>query len=293
MSNLLKKSAKTLALPLSLLSRQARKTQRNRLRSRVPLDKWHIRTALESFGPFQSEVLLVHSSLSACGQIHGGEQTVSDAFRAWIETATLAMPTHSYCYGEGAAPIYFDRKVTPSSVGAITDWFWRQPGVIRSLHPTHSLACEGSLADDLCEGHERAPTPCGKGTPYEKLVQGKTSVLMFGAKLDAYTLFHTAEDVAKVPYLYESRKSEVAFKDGYGIGLRYSIRRHNMRFLRRFAEMDAWLEQRALLLRCKLGLGELLYLPDAGKVHRALVDELSRNPWLLVEEFARPKTIRP
>jgi hypothetical protein len=37
---------------------------------------------------------------------------------------------------------------------------------------------------------------------------------------------------------------------------------------RRFAEMDTWLEQRGLLSRRKFGLGELLFTPDAQKVHR-------------------------
>jgi aminoglycoside 3-N-acetyltransferase len=258
----------------------------------MPLGREQILAALQNFGPFQSEVLLVHSSLSGCGQVHGGARTVTDALRSWIAPASLAMPTHSYCYGgEDGAPTYFDHKNTPSTVGAITDWFWRQPGVARSLHPTHSLAAAGPLAGDLCEGHERTQTPCGQGTPYEKLAQRKTSVLMFGARLDAYTLFHTAEDAAEVPYLYESRKSIVSYTDDYGINWQYSLRRHNMLFLRRFAEMDSWFEQRALLLRGKLGLGELLYLPDAGKAHRMLVEELRRNPWLLVEEASRPKTI--
>ena len=34
-----------------------------------------------------------------------------------------------------------------------------------------------------------ADTPCGVGTPYEKLVTQEFSVLMFGVTLNTYTLF--------------------------------------------------------------------------------------------------------
>src|SRR5688500_5224230 len=163
-----------------------------------------IREALESCGAFNSDLLLVHSSLSACGSIDGGPATVVNALRSWItDRAALALPTHTWSYPDatGVAPVY-DYKSTPSVVGTITNYYWRQPEVVRSLHPSHSIASSGPGAEELCRDHELRETPCGPGTPYLRIAEGNSSVLMFGATMDAYTLFHTAEDAAEVPYLY-------------------------------------------------------------------------------------------
>ena len=130
-------------------------------------------------------IVLVHSSLSACGFVPGGPKAVISALRAWCAELTLVMPTHSYCYPDkdGNVPI-FDRKSTSSAVGAITNSFMGFSDVSRSLHPTHSLAAEGPCASAIIEGHDACLTPCGAGTPYERLVQWDAGVLMFGVTLD-------------------------------------------------------------------------------------------------------------
>jgi aminoglycoside 3-N-acetyltransferase len=202
------------------------------------------------------------------------------------------MPTHTYFYPSTDGKIAcFDPIKSGSVVGAISDYFWRQPGVIRSLHPTHSLACEGSLATSLCRDHEWSETPCGAGTPYEQLVRIGSAVLMFGVTLDSYTLFHTAEDAAEVSYLYMRKKTVIAYRGPLGIRWHMLSYRHDMTVPRRFAEMENWLQERDLLVRRKLGMGELLYIPDAARLHDALVIELKNDPWLLVQSGARPKPL--
>jgi aminoglycoside 3-N-acetyltransferase len=231
---------------------------------------------------------MVHSSMSACGYIRGGPASVIEALRTWIGERDLVMPTHTYCYPnkEGRVP-QFNPALTPSLIGAITNAFWRQPNVVRSLHPTHSLACLGSGATELCAGHEFCDTPCGVGTPYEKLVVQDASVLMFGVTLNTYTLFHTAEDAAQVPYLYERTPYHLEAIDRGGQVKQITMRRHDMAVDRSFAQMDQWLEQRGLLLRRSLGLGQLLFIPHAGAAHRELIEALHIDPLLLVAPAAR------
>lgn len=147
---------------------------------------------LDKFGRLESEILLVHSSLSGCGYVEGGAPAIVEVLTNWAAGRSVAMPTHTYCYPTTGAPApVFDVKSTPSVVGAITDYFWRQFGTKRSVHTTHSLACYGPASADLRAGHESCDTPCGKGTPYEKLVKINCCVLMFAANLDTYTLFHS------------------------------------------------------------------------------------------------------
>jgi len=269
-----------------VVSKFKRQIKRN-ARKIVTLDQARILDALKGFGAFQADILLVHSSLSACGYIRGGPRILVEALLSWISDRVLAMPTHTYCYPDetGKTPI-FEVNATPSRVGAITEYFWRQPSAIRSVHPTHSLACCGSTAEELCQGHELCNTPCGVGTPYEKLVKNDCSVILFGAR--RYTLFHTAEDAAKVPYLYESSPYSLLVRNREGIVRTVVMWRQDMSVIRRFASIYTWLEERGLLIKRRFGLGELQFIPHAGEVHDSLVKELTANPLFLVAESARP-----
>jgi aminoglycoside 3-N-acetyltransferase len=263
-------------------------------RSFVRLDERRIREALDTCGTFRAELLLVHSSLSACGAIQGGPAAVVNALRAWItDRATLAMPTHTWSYPDatGVAPV-FDFQSTPSIVGTITDYYWRQPGVVRSQHPSHSLAGSGALAEQLCYGHEHCETPCGAGTPYQRIAEGDSSVLMFGATMDSYTLLHTAEDAAGVPYLYYPSRVTLRTRNSDGSVRSLPMWRQDMSVTRRFADTAKWLEEQGLLVRRRLGIGTLLFIPSARALHERVLTELRRDPLFLVSENARPEVSR-
>lgn len=250
------------------------------------IDGAQVAAALRQLGP-PPQVLLVHSSLSGCGTVVGGPDTIIAALREWVGGGTLVMPTHSYCYPTpaGDAPI-FDPKATSSVVGAITDAFWRQPGVRRSLHPTHSLAAEGPAADSLVRDHEKCGTPCGAGSPYERLAMIDASVLMLGVGLATYTLFHTAEDAAMVPYLYHAAPVSLRYRRPDGAVQVMSMRRQDTTVRRSFDAKTGWLEDRGLLTRVRLGAGELLYIRSARAVHEALVEQLRARPGFLLAETA-------
>lgn len=258
------------------------------------LEQKDILAALRGFPFAPPGILMVHSSLSSCGFMTGGAATAIQALREWNVGGTLAMPTHSYCYPdlEGKVPV-FDPRYTPSRVGAITDAFWRQPGVSRSLHPSHSLACEGPRSADFTEGHEGCNTPCGPGTPYEKLVQANAAVLMFGVTLNAFTFLHTAEDAAGVPYLYFPEPAILRIKTPSGDAQDFPMLRQDMSVPRRFADVAGWLEERGLLYRAPLGRGELLFMPKSLTVHNILTTCLRKDPWFLVQPSARPDKFSP
>lgn len=259
-----------------------------KLKKYIRIDEAGIVRALKGFGEFDSRYLFVHSSLSQCGYILGGPQTVVKALRNWIGSATLVMPTHTYCYPDssGFVPVY-DAATTPSRVGSITEYFRHEPNVIRSIHPTHSVASQGAESETICRGHELCGTPCGKGTPYEYLIQNDTAVLMLGVTMNAYTFFHTAEDAAQVPYLYEAGAYALRyFNKNAGISEMW-MRRQNMSIPRCFLSMEEWLKERGFLYKLKLGLGSLLFIPHAKLAHEALLSAMRDNPFLLVAPSAR------
>lgn len=261
--------------------------RRWRQRHQQHLRPAQIREAFQSLADSAGDILLVHSSLSACGHIEGGVSTVLTSLRQWAGSGTLAMPTHTYCYPVHGRPApCFDPVATGSIVGRITDAFWRQPGVVRSMHPTHSLACEGPLAQEICSDHEWSDTACGRGTPYEKLIRRDCAVLLFGTTFESYTLFHFAEHEAQVPYLYLPERCQLVYRDRASIEWRMSARRQDMRVRRRFAAMDAWLQARGLVKLTPMSLGELRFVPSALAMHEALMNELRRDSWFLTERAA-------
>jgi aminoglycoside 3-N-acetyltransferase len=268
----------------ALAGRQLRRLRRRLVR----LNRDAILETLRSLGAFSAPNLMVHSSLSACGHIEGGPTTVIYALQEWIGDRNLVLPTHTYCYPDahGDAPVY-DSRLTSSVVGAITNEYWRQPGTARSIHPTHSLAASGPDAAAICADHQLCETPCGKATPYERLVHQDSAALMFGVTMNSYTFFHTAEDAGGLPFLYEQQPYLLQYRDSEGYIRTLKMWRHDMGIRRRFAVTRDWLENRGLLITRSLGLGELLYLPHVADVHAALLQELKENPLFLVDEVAR------
>jgi hypothetical protein len=100
-------------------------------------------------------------------------------------------------------------------------------------------------------------------------------------------LFHTAEDAARVSYLYYDQHFKLKLREANGQVRDFPTRRHNMMVTRRFTEMTSWLEARQLLFRQHCGDGELFWLPHAGAVHEAVTEALRQEPWLLVAPAAR------
>ena len=65
--------------------------------------------------------------------------------------------------------------------------------------------------------------------------------------------------------------------------------RQDMGVARRFAATADWLAEQGLLVRRKLGLGELLFIPSARALHETMVKTMRRDPLFLVDEKARPE----
>ncbi len=98
--------------------------------------------------------------------------------------------------------IVFDVKKTPSQMGFLTEIFRRSPGVIRSVHPTHPVAACGLLATEILREHSMAGTPCGRKTPYGRLLDHGGKILFLGTDIRVMTFFHTVEEIleSQIPF---------------------------------------------------------------------------------------------
>ena len=114
---------------------------------------------LLSLGVRPGGVLLVHSSYKSLGPLGGGPAEVIQGFQEALGArGTLLMPALSYAAVTPEHPL-FDVRSTPSCVGVIPETFRRAPGVLRSMHPTHSVSGTGPQAGALLGDHGLDNTP--------------------------------------------------------------------------------------------------------------------------------------
>ena len=221
------------------------------------------------------------SSLSSLGFVIGGTEAVIGALRAAIgPDGTLVLPTHSW-ERAGRGDFTFDVATTPSCVGAISERFRTLPGVARSLHPTHSVAAIGPRAHALIDGHEKALTPSGEGTPYARLIDGGGQILFLGTTLDQNTAYHTLEALAAVPYLMRPDSETFAVTGADGRTRDMPFRRHARGPDRRFAATAELLEAKGVLRQGHVAASVSL-LVEAAPMADLVLGLLRKDPNYLV-----------
>jgi aminoglycoside 3-N-acetyltransferase len=149
--------------------------------------------------------VVVHSSLSAFGDVDGGAATVCQALmQLATDAGTVLMPAFTYAetlLPAGPArgrpvPYHLDLPVS-REIGAVAEAFRRLPGVVRSTHPTHSFAAWGRHAREVLST-QRDNNLLG---PLKKLNLMQGHVLLVGTSLHSASVIHLAEERYGVPYL--------------------------------------------------------------------------------------------
>ena len=157
--------------------------------------------------------ILVHSSLSL-GWVEDGANTVIDADRGRGRTGTVIFPTLTGCPDDSPEhPPVFDARHTRCWTGTIPDTARRRPDALRSLHPTHSVAAIGRLAEWITAGHHLVRTPCGCGSPYDKLADIGGKIVLIGVTECINTSFHHAEELAEVPFVCLGTPMDITLTD--------------------------------------------------------------------------------
>jgi aminoglycoside 3-N-acetyltransferase len=236
---------------------------------------------LKSLGVRPGGVLMVHSSLSSLGYVWGGAATVIQSLLEVLgPTGTLVMPTHSWDVMEAGCRVFHVRE-TKSCVGAITEEFRRMPGALRSVHPSHSIAAIGPLAAELVSGHETCSTPCGIGTPYEKICRTNGQVLFVGTTLDSNTIYHTIEAMAGLSYLMKSSADTFTIVDQAGEKKELTVWRHKAGIPRRFSDWQDFLTKEGVINAGKAGKARALLL-EATTFLDMMLDRVRRDPRMLL-----------
>lgn len=154
--------------------------------------------AVRALGVRPGDVLMVHSSFDRFEGFTGKPADVIRALQEAVGTGgAILMPTFPF---DGLALDYVARGEvldvvrTPSRMGLLTELFRRLPDVVRSAHPTHPVAARGANAEEMVADHYLAGTPCGRGTPFARLLEYQGKILLLGTGIAAMSFFHCVEE---------------------------------------------------------------------------------------------------
>ena len=180
---------------------------------------------LAAMGLTGNETILIHSSMKSIGTVEGGADTVLDALMEFFAEGLLLLPTHTWRFINEENRM-FDVCRSPCCVGILPELFRQRPGVVRSLHPTHSMAAYGKDAAAYIEGELDANTPCTPGGCYDRLRAAHGKVLLLGVTHARNTFIHSVEEVLNVPNRLTDKPLQLTVVDEDGAQHTVYMRRH-------------------------------------------------------------------
>ncbi len=239
---------------------------------------------LHALGVRPGGILLVHSSLRSLGtdsrgQRLGAETVIKSLLEALGPEGTLLLPALSY---ESVGPDHpvFDVCNAPSCVGALSEYFRRRPGTMRSVHPTHSVCGVGPRVEEMLGSHMHDCTPCGPNSPFARLPEVGGQVLFLGCGMNPNTSMHAIEEQVVPPYLFgEPVDYRVILADGSEAAMH--VRSHAfVGWEQRYDRLEAEMHQ-------GMNKGKVLeadcHLLDAAEMWSAALLQYRRNPIYFVE----------
>jgi aminoglycoside 3-N-acetyltransferase len=192
------------------------------------------------------------------------------------------MPALSYAAVTPEQPL-FDVRSTPSCVGIIPETFRLTPGVLRSLHPTHSVCASGPRAADLLARHGADTTPCGPGSPFRAVPSVGGQILMLGCGLRPNTSMHSVEELVVPPYLFGPPLTyTLVAEDGTRTSKRYTT--HGFEgWEQRYDRIQQLLG--APDLRVGMVLDATCHLVEAARLFECAQDTLQGDPLYFVDRL--------
>lgn len=169
---------------------------------------------LRDMGAHDCDVLFVHTALNfgmpnpelrpkeLLGELLGVLRSLA--------VPTLCMPTFTFSFCNGKS---FDASASRSRMGALNEYFRKQPGVIRSRDPLMSVALEGKDRHLVTEiGHHSI----GENSTYDMLHHTVgVKFLFMGPRIgECFTFMHYLEWLYEVDYRYSRTFRGKVLEDG-------------------------------------------------------------------------------
>jgi aminoglycoside 3-N-acetyltransferase len=166
-------------------------------------DASELASALREAGLVEGSVVFAQCSFDDMYTFQGNPIGVLKALMTTVgPSGTLLMPAYSRNTLENPArPFYITTE--PTYTGIVPELFRRLPGVVRSLHPRHSICGCGPLAESLLDGHDVCVRADGPDSPFDRLRQRSDSfIVTLGLPFGITSFFHWVEDYEpeKLPF---------------------------------------------------------------------------------------------
>ena len=218
----------------------------------------HFVEALRDAGINNGNTVFVHSRVSAFGKLLAFDknflmQSLIDSVKDAVGSdGTIIMPTFSYSFDRNEP---FDIDKTQSTVGALTEFFRKQPEVIRTAHPNHSVAIWGSNKHDLSN--------IGKDTFDENSIFGKLhkldgKIVFFGAHFQSCTFIHYIEQMHKVHYRHMKKFKGEVIINGSARDEEISLYKKYSVFFSSFSGLEKHLLEKGIMKNMKVGAGNIM-----------------------------------
>jgi aminoglycoside 3-N-acetyltransferase len=231
-------------------------------------------------------LVLVHSSLRKLGPVEGGADTVIDALLETVGSeGTVAVPTHTFSVVHANQPV-FHQLLTPSNVGVLSNVFRKRPEAVRGLHPTHSVAAIGPLAEAFVAIRMEDDTPCPPESPYGRLRAWGGQILMIGEGLNCCTFFHGCEQWAGMPWAVAENPIQLYSIDAHNRVMPFRIRTHCVNTWDQYPRLEPYLLETGALRIARVGECPLRLL-DAKAAADWLIPRLQEDAGIILPDEAK------
>ena len=233
-----------------------------------------------NLGIKQDDNVLIHSSMKSIGAVDGGADTVLDVFCGYLaEHGNIALPSHSWDSINDEHNI-FDPAKEPTCVGVLTEMFRKRAGVLRSFHPTHSIAIMGKDAEYFVEGEYLIDTPCGRAGCWGKLLDMDFKIMFLGCGTECNTYIHGIEEWLDVPDRLTAHyhQFKIVMPDG-SLFDRPMIRHHNSTgrdISSNYDKILPYLQERGLVVTGKFGDADC-YIERAADIYGVAAELIRGN----------------
>ncbi|HEY4390685.1 MAG TPA: AAC(3) family N-acetyltransferase [Paenibacillus sp.] len=234
--------------------------------------------------------LLVHSSMKSIGEVDGGADKVLDALSEYMKEGLLVLPTHTWSYINADNPKFYV-EISPSCVGILPELFRGRDGVIRSYHPTHSVAALGEDAAEFVAGAELCDTPCHRESPWGKLLDRQATIMLLGVDLRRNTFIHGIEEWVDIPGRITDSHEQLFVVLGDGTEIPVPSRRHyGLSWSEHFWKVEKILEREGAIRKVKFGDADV-WVCDTVQMTDILTEMLHDNPDLFSDNEPLPEEV--
>jgi len=248
-----------------------------------------IKIDLQNLGITETDTIIIHSSYKALTgkeKIDGGPQAVIKTFKNLVKKGTLMLPALSY---ESVTPKkrIFDVLNTPCCVGILPEVMRNSEGVVRSVHPTHSVSVWGKNAKEIAASHIKDFTPVGSNSPFHELKRRKGKIVMLGCGLEPNTSMHGVEEMVVPEYLYgKNYDYELILSDGSRV--KTNILSHNFKGAQQRYDKILNVLDKNDYTRGKV-LNAECYVLNAEAVWEKALEKLKKNPLYFIDKKGKLK----